>query len=301
MRTILGVRRRLGFLLVVAGLAATCASAQTADAARTSYLQGTDLGYVLPPAPRNESALGRRDLQEVRAARRQADDFRKRQAYEDAGAYSYDQLLPRFSEAAGTELNLSTRPVLAHMLGWLLADNGNYVGQAKYSEQPGQGTPGNRRARPYVRDQAIVPCETDYLYPSDYATYPSGHATNGYMAALLVADVVGGRPADIAVNLPAEPDRRALIMARGVRYGDNRVVCGVHHPSDVRAGRVLAQHVYDRAAQDAEFRKDLECAREEHVRSPARAPAGGAPAFSAECEARAARYAKEGADRLKKG
>ncbi|MGJ3627101.1 hypothetical protein AB5I41_09570 [Sphingomonas sp. MMS24-JH45] len=45
------------------------------------------------------------------------------------------------------------------------------------------------------------------------------------------------------------PARRASLLARGARYGDNRVVCGVHHPIDVERGRAVARIVFAAAAE----------------------------------------------------
>lgn len=277
--------RRTGMaVMVVVGLGTTAATSQPSPP-RINYLQGADLGYVPPKSPDSIGAFEKKELSEVRAAQH-ADEARRHEAYVDAGSYDYDQLLPRFSEAAGTELSVETRPILAHMLRWLLSDAEYYAGHAKYDKDPQKGTPANFRERPYVRDPGIIPCETDYLYASNDASYPSGHATNGYAAALLIADVM----------LPTSlgPDRRPLIMARGIRFGDNRVVCGVHHPSDAREGRTLAEHVFAKAQSDPEFLADRLCAREEDARSVANR-VGSRQDYSPDCELRFARYAREAA------
>jgi acid phosphatase (class A) len=56
--------------------------------------------------------------------------------------------------------------------------------------------------------------------------YPSGHAAFGWLAGIVLADMV--------------PENRDLIMARAREMSFNRVVGGVHFPSDVEAGRILA-------------------------------------------------------------
>jgi hypothetical protein len=65
--------------------------------------------------------------------------------------------------AAGTTLSVKTTPVLAHMLKLALADTGAYATMAKKA---------GPRPRPYIEDATIIPCETDYLRPSDNASYP---------------------------------------------------------------------------------------------------------------------------------
>jgi acid phosphatase (class A) len=235
-----------------------------------SYLHHSAIGYVPPPAPDNHSKLGQADLATVKADQ-MVDEARRREAFEDAGAYGYDALLPRFSEAAGTALTLYTRPILAHMLKRLLADTGNYATDAKFPH-----TANDKRDRPYVDTPSIIPCETDFLYSTDQQSYPSGHATNGYAAALLISDAMS----------PKRSARRPLIMARGVRYGDNRIVCGVHFPSDVREGRTLAQKIYDKVNRDDEFRADLLCAQIEDERSPAAQSVDKPRPYPRDCEQR---------------
>lgn len=231
--------------------------------------------YASPPPPELASPAGQADIKAVRAAQ-SSDEARQRQAFEDAGAYGYDQLIPRFSQAAGTSLDVARRPILGHMLKLLLIDTGNVVNDAKAAHP---------RLRPYKEDPAIMPCQTDYLYPTDGNSYPSGHAANGHVAARLLSEVIGSQ---------GEPDRRAAILARGQRYGDNRVVCGVHHPSDVKEGRVVAEHVYDKAAATRSFQADLACAKEENARSTGGRLTATPPAFSPGCQALSDHYQIEG-------
>lgn len=255
--------RQPSFFVVLAALAAAAPSQLGAQSAppRSSYLEQADIGVVVPPPPAPGSRAARDDLAAVRGAQPPHPDMRE-EAFVDAGAYSYDQLLPRFSVAAGTELNLHTRPILAHTLRWALKDVGFYVGKGKT---------GNPRPRPYVEDPSIIPCETDYLRPTDNQSYPSGHAANGEMAGLLLAAVM--------------PERAPLLRARGLRYGANRVVCGVHHPIDVAEGRHIADATFARLSQEPEFKADLACAIEEHRASIA-ARTGPRPAYSPGCQAR---------------
>ena len=208
------------------------------------------------------------DLAEVLKAQK-SNLSRREEAFVDAGAYSYDQLLPRFSVAAGTTLSLRTRPILAHMLSWVLQDTAYYVNQFKTQ---------NPRPRPYMEDHTIIPCETDFLHPSDQSSYPSGHATNGYAAALLLAQLM--------------PERQSLLLARGMRYGDNRVVCGVHHPIDVQQGGRIARVYIDKVKLDPQYQADLACAIEEHQQSIAVRVKNRLP-YSAACSALFIQYQAE--------
>lgn len=202
-----------------------------------------DLGITVPPPPDNKSELGRLDLAMVQMAQT-SDPAAYDEAYRDAAAYAFDRLITRFSPDAGTELNLQTAPILAHVLKRVLADTGAYAGMAKDA---------GPRGRPYTEDPNIIPCATDYLRATDDRSYPSGHSTNGYTAALVIAEVM--------------PARASKILARGIRYGHNRVVCGVHHPIDVQQGRLLAIAIFAKLKENKAFLEDVRCARQQYDRS----------------------------------
>src|SRR5262249_14321250 len=82
-----------------------------------------------------------------------------------------------------------------------------------------------KRQRPFVADDQV---HKIVIQCPDYS-YPSGHATFAYIVAILLANMV--------------PERRSVIFARAYQYAHNRVVAGVHYPSDVEAGRVSASVV----------------------------------------------------------
>lgn len=222
--------------------------------------------YLVPGPPKPDTSTAQLDLLSVHLARN-ASPLIQTQAFEDAAAYSYADLLPRFNEAAGTHLSLCSRPILAHMLKLVFNDVGYYISKAK-DENP--------RPRPYVEDPTIVPCQTDYLRASDQKSYPSGHAANGYMAALLLSNVM--------------PERSQSILLRGIQYGDNRIMCGVHHPKDVEQGRLIATVYFKTIAQQSEFMTDLNCAIEEHEKSVAVRTEKKRPVLTTFCQARSDKY-----------
>ena len=59
------------------------------------------------------------------------------------------------------------------------------------------------------------------------AAYPSGHATHGMVYAMILAEIA--------------PEQRPALLQRGREIGWNRVIAGVHYPSDIAAGRVLGR------------------------------------------------------------
>lgn len=81
------------------------------------------------------------------------------------------------------------------------------------------------RKRPYDRNPEIQPC----IEEEGSSSYPSGHTT----LARLYARVLSLR----------YPSRAAKFMARADQAALNRVLGGVHHPSDIEAGKRLADYL----------------------------------------------------------
>jgi len=107
------------------------------------------------------------------------------------------------------------------------------------------------RVRPYNNDATLHPvCKLKKIPDS----YPSGHSMTGYLMALTLASMI--------------PEKRDAIFARADDYLHNRLVCGVHYPSDLQAGKEVAYALFgvmednpkfkaERAAAEAEIRKAL--------------------------------------------
>jgi acid phosphatase (class A) len=86
--------------------------------------------------------------------------------------------------------------------------------------------------------------------PSKGTSYPSGHAAVSWALVLILDEIA--------------PEHAQKLIARGLEYGQSRVVCGLHFPSDVEAGRILASIVVDRLIALPEFRRDVACAKLEY-------------------------------------
>lgn len=77
------------------------------------------------------------------------------------------------------------------------------------------------RARPYKQSDLVHPV----FEHEGSKGYPSGHSTRGMIYALLLADLF--------------PEQKDTLIEYGRHVGYNRVLVGVHFPSDVRAGQKL--------------------------------------------------------------
>lgn len=106
------------------------------------------------------------------------------------------------------------------------------------------------RNRPYVNDIAIKPCISPKI--SDRNTsYPSGHAVMGFSMGVVLSQLI--------------PEKSAAIMHRANVYAENRLICGLHHRSDISAGQVLGTLVAVQLLQNHEFQKMLLLAKQELI------------------------------------
>ena len=96
------------------------------------------------------------------------------------------------------------------------------------------------RPRPYKADLRIDPP----LDKEDEPSYPSGHATRGILYALILCEIA--------------PEKKEALLERGREIGWDRVIAGVHYPSDVAAGRTLGQALMQSLLTDPIFRERLE-------------------------------------------
>ena len=80
-------------------------------------------------------------------------------------------------------------------------------------------------------------------------SYPSGHATSGYLLGLTLIDIV--------------PEKRDAILARAEEYAHNRLVCGVHYASDVEASKLVAYTVHAIMEVNPQYQKELAEAKAE--------------------------------------
>jgi acid phosphatase (class A) len=104
----------------------------------------------------------------------------------------------------------------------------------------------HRRLRPYEIEPRLEPCIDDV---AGDLSYPSGHAAFAWSMAYLLSDLV--------------PERRAALEARAAEFAHQRMVCGVHFPSDLEAGRQAAARLREELRANPRFLAEVEVARAE--------------------------------------
>ena len=203
------------------------------------YLQPAQLPdsqALLPPPPAPGSAAFAADEDAYRSSRKLRDTPRWALAAKDADL-NFPKAAETFSCALAMAVSEQATPHLNMLLRRVRADASRANDKAKDHF---------KRQRPYLAygDASCTPRER---HKDD--AYPSGHSSIGWAWALVLAEIA--------------PDRVNAVLARGLAYGQSRVVCGVHWTSDVEAGRVVGASVVSRLHADPVFSAQLAAARKE--------------------------------------
>jgi membrane-associated phospholipid phosphatase len=102
-----------------------------------------------------------------------------------------------------------------------------------------------KRARPSQYSPAILPP----IEVPGHASFPSGHATEAYLIALILEAVMPAAASSPAVAAPDNPPPPnpgiSPLQQMAARIARNREVLGLHFPSDSKAGRQLAFRTFN--------------------------------------------------------
>ena len=220
--------------------------AQTSTAARPPrpapkliYLSSDFLplpGLILPAPPKPDTQEGREDLAAVKAAQASAAPDRIALAASDdknETVWFFADILPGFE---------ATRLPLTEKLFRAARNDENLEVNAFKRFFA--------RERPFDVDHSIKTCVPS-VYAKGLESYPSGHATLGYSLGIILAYLV--------------PEKADMILARARKYGANRVICGVHFPSDIVASQALGTAVALELMRNPGFKKDLDAAKAELI------------------------------------
>jgi len=238
---------RLPYFLVALLFLGTSLAAQPqasrASAHEGGYLTGHEVDFrtVLGPPPQADSRADRAD-EEMVSAYQDVDEARWQMAKLDE-----QQLYPRFVAAFGRPIDQASSPALVALLDRALRDVDVTAAAAKDHFQ---------RPRPFQRMHLQRVCDKNDApepeeHPMHGASYPSGHSTHGWTVAMILARVA--------------PERANALMMRAEDYEESRLVCGMHFPTDVEAGHVVAAAVVARLDGSKAFQADVVRARREYA------------------------------------
>jgi membrane-associated phospholipid phosphatase len=207
---------------------------------------------ILPPPPAVGGPVAIADHRMFAATRR----LRGSPRWQVAASDVHTEAFEHFACALGVKLTPAMAPALAHLLD--RAGTSGVVDPVKQFY---------RAPRPYIGSTAPI-CQARTAALAGNGDYPSGHAAGGWMEALILAELV--------------PDRATEILARGRAFGESRVICGAHSLSAVEAGWLAGSAATAALHGSAEFRADLEAARDAMATVRANAPAPDAAACRVE-------------------
>lgn len=203
-----------------------CLAITPLHAAADRYLTNGQINVValLAPPPLPGSAEQAADLASVAAVHQAASTNDLRQALSEANFSVFV-----FRPAIGDFFRPGKLPKTEAFFKCVRRDSDHLVNLGKAHW---------KRLRPINADPAL-----NWGLKEKSYSYPSGHSTRGTVYALLLAEIFSGKKNEI--------------MAVGRRIGWHRVQMAVHYPTDIYAGRVLAQAIVRQLKTNPEFRHDF--------------------------------------------
>ncbi|TPL92603.1 phosphatase PAP2 family protein [Mesorhizobium sp. B2-3-12] len=215
-----------GLLLLVVGSAA-----RAEDAKPFITNKDVDLTMILPPPPANDSAETKAELGEVLTMQVTRTPQMEARAIADA-----EENVWRFADVMGPNFNKDKLPKFSAFFDRVVETEGAVVDPAKDVW---------KRPRPHQLSDLVKPV----VKLSSSGSWPSGHATVGTMMGIILSDMV--------------PEKRAEIMARAAEFAHNRIVGGIHYPSDVEMGKISGSVIAAVLLNREDFKAEYEVARAE--------------------------------------
>ena len=198
-----------------------------ASTAQIHYLTGKkpDAIALLAPPPLPGSPEQAADMEEVRAVYHAAGSNDMATAYSEKKFSAFN-----FTPAVGAFFLSNNLPKTAAFFEKVQTDAATITDNAKdYYKRP----------RPYTTDPSLANGKLEKSF-----SYPSGHSTESMTLALVLADLF--------------PDKHDAIVAKARSIGWHRVQIARHYPTDIYAGRVLAQAIVKQMGKNDAFQKDFD-------------------------------------------
>jgi acid phosphatase (class A) len=202
------------------------------DAKPYSDNKEINLLMLLPPPPANDSAQMKAELGEILTIQ-----VTRTKAMEERAIADATENVWRFADVVDSpKFNAASLPKVAAFFDRVVETEGAVVDPAKDVW---------KRPRPHLYSDLVKPA----VPLSKSGSYPSGHSTVGTLMGIELANML--------------PEKRAQIMARAWEFGRNRVVGGIHYPSDVEMGRISGMVIAQTISTHPDFKQEFEAAKTE--------------------------------------
>ena len=222
---------------------AVYASAQSDKTPVNAYFTTSEMPDMLKWCPAPPDTIGAAfafDIMQYMWGKQMRNDKERADIAIRDAVYGLDCIIREFSEPFGMKISKEETPEIYKVLreGTATCDSICTIPKKYYM-----------RRRPFMRfqEQTLTPDDEASLRKN--GSYPSGHTILGWSAALLLSEI--------------NPDRADTILARGLMYGDSRLIVGAHWQSDVNAGRLAASAAYARLHTSERFLEQMRLARQE--------------------------------------
>ena len=222
-------------------MAAVCAQAQSDKSPVAAYFTTSEMPDMLKWCPAPPDTIGAAFafdiMQYMWGKQMRADKKRADIAIRDA-VYGIDCIIQEFSKPFGMTISKEETPEIYKVLreGTATCDSICTLPKRYYM-----------RKRPFMRFQEATLTPDDEESLRKNGSYPSGHTLLGWSSALLLSEI--------------NPDRADTLLARGIMYGDSRMIVGAHWQSDVNAARLAASAAYARLHTSERFLEQMRLAR----------------------------------------
>jgi acid phosphatase (class A) len=197
------------------------------------YYDPTALNLVVlvPAPPAVDSAANKAELAELH----RIEQARTQEQVAAAKRDEDEEDMFAFKTVLGADFNPEALPLTA-ALGEHVKNEQSVAGAQLKADFP--------RVRPYNADKTLHPvcAVTDAVN-----SYPSGHALTGYLEAFTLVEMA--------------PEKHGAILERADEYAHNRLVCGVHYPSDIEESRRVALLIFGYMMASPKFHQDLAAAK----------------------------------------
>lgn len=197
-----------------------------ADAKEVNLLE------LLSPPPANDSAQMKAELGEILTIQVTRTPAMEARAVADA-----EENVWRFADVIDNpKFTKENLPKFSAFFDRIVETEDTVTGPAKK---------GWNRPRPHLYSDLVKP-----VVPlSKSGSYPSGHTTLGTLMGIELSNML--------------PEKKAALMARAWEYGHNRVVGGIHYPTDIEAGRIAGTVIASDIAGHDDFKAEFEAAKTE--------------------------------------